>query len=210
MLQSFIMRIIGGLYKNRVIPLKGENVRPTSIRARVTIFDILTNLVDFENATFLDCFAGSGALGIEALSRKAKKAIFFDIDKVNCKTIKDYLSKLNIPGSYDVLQVNSLCPPNGQPADVIFLDPPYRNDFIIPKLFKKLKKYNWYNDDTIFVLETWKKTSLKNDKLGITPFKERLFGKALVRFFKFGTLSDIENNSESASVEEILEDIESI
>lgn len=149
------LRILSGFYKNRAIKMKKEGVRPTLATMRKRIFDILE--IDEED-TFLDVFAGSGIMGMEALSRGAKRAIFFDINPRNLKTIEENLKNMEkIPGSFSCIKTNSLRPPKGSPVNIIFCDPPYLNGKILPDVVAKLHKYNWIGPKTVVVAETHEK-----------------------------------------------------
>ena len=90
------MRIIGGKFRSRVLAeFAGENVRPTSDRAREALFNILA--LKIYGARVLDLFAGSGALGLESLSRGAKEAVFNDCSKDSVAILKKNLNALKIP-----------------------------------------------------------------------------------------------------------------
>ena len=126
------LRILGGIYKHRRIKLHSSfHDRPTLVRSRRMIFDILMNYIEV-GFSFLDVFAGSGVMGIEALSRGASKVVFFDINSLYLKTIeKNLINMEKIIGIYSTIKTNALCPPDGSNFDVIFLDPPYEKYYII-------------------------------------------------------------------------------
>lgn len=148
------LRILLGNYKNRAIKiLPGVGIRPTLVRARRVLFDTLQYYLGTE-FSMLDAFAGSGVIGIEALSRGATNVIFFDINRKIIKMIESNLREMrNITGMYLTHTASALTPPKGQPVDVIYLDPPYEQSFILPKVIKKLNKYNWIHPETIIVIE---------------------------------------------------------
>lgn len=120
------MHITGGKFNSRkLISPKGENVRPTLSKTRAAIFDALFALIDFEEKSFLDLFAGSGIMGIEAISRGFKQCVAIEKDK---KTF------LNIKANYELLGLkpNVICGDSikkletmTQKFDVIYIDPPY-------------------------------------------------------------------------------------
>ena len=122
------MRIVAGTLRGRAIdaPL-GEGTRPTIDRVREALFSSLYSLRGgFEGAVVLDAFAGSGALGIEAVSRGARQAIFYENDAKAAKVVKRNLEACGIVAPViqrDILQA----PPTNQnpPFDLVFLDPPY-------------------------------------------------------------------------------------
>ena len=128
------MRIIAGTWRGRPIESpKGTETRPTTDRVREALMSSLYSLRgDFDDAVVLDAFAGSGALGIEALSRGAACAVFCDVDKRAVQTVKKNLSSLGADTmraqvlARDVLRT---APPRAaQPFDLVFLDPPYATD----------------------------------------------------------------------------------
>jgi 16S rRNA (guanine966-N2)-methyltransferase len=123
------MRVIAGQYRSRVLVApKSRDTRPTSDRLRETLFNVLAPRI--EGAVFVDLYAGSGAVGIEALSRGASEAIFVEQAEPALKAIRTNLSALGIRGGY-ALEARSVASAlkrlgsSGRAADVVFLDPPY-------------------------------------------------------------------------------------
>ena len=134
-----MIRIIGGKHRGRMLETPvGEATRPTSNRAREALFNILMHanwrededggtapLID---ARVLDAYAGSGALGLEALSRGAAHVTFLDKDAAAIKSIGDNLRKLGETGAAKVVRADATRPPPArEPCDLVFLDPPYRS-----------------------------------------------------------------------------------
>jgi 16S rRNA (guanine966-N2)-methyltransferase len=123
------MRIIAGKYRSRTLrSLKGDALRPTSDRLRETLFNILGPTVD--GATFMDLYAGTGAVGIEALSRGARAAIFVEQHAPAATLIRRNLDSLGIKSGADILAMNVLSglerlETRRAHAQFIFLDPPY-------------------------------------------------------------------------------------
>ena len=124
------MRIIAGSFKNRSITApKGVETRPTSSKVRGALFNICQNYI--ENALFLDLFAGSGAMGIEALSRGASKAIFIDDSSASCRCIQANLKALNLEERGEVICRDALTALKGLQrrnvqCDIVYIDPPYQ------------------------------------------------------------------------------------
>jgi 16S rRNA (guanine966-N2)-methyltransferase len=123
------MRVIAGQYRSRPLSApRGLDTRPTSDRLRETLFNVLAPRI--ADAVFLDLYAGSGAVGIEALSRGAREAIFVEQADAPMKAIRGNLSALGIAGRY-ALEQRSVAAAlrrlaeNGRVADIVFLDPPY-------------------------------------------------------------------------------------
>ncbi|WP_425069525.1 16S rRNA (guanine(966)-N(2))-methyltransferase RsmD [Reyranella sp.] len=134
-----MIRIIGGKHRGRMLETPvGEATRPTSNRAREALFNILmhANWREDEDggtsplieARVLDAYAGSGALGLEALSRGAAHVTFLDKDAAAIKSIGDNLRKLGETGAAKVVRADATRPPPArEPCDLVFLDPPYRS-----------------------------------------------------------------------------------
>lgn len=128
------MRVISGKYRGRTLrSLRGADIRPTSDRLRETLFNVLTagNPQALENSVWLDLFAGTGAVGIEALSRGAKQVYFAENSAAAAKLIEENLQSLGIAEGYRILRddltgVIWRLKREHVAADVVFLDPPYR------------------------------------------------------------------------------------
>jgi len=127
------MRIISGLFKNRpLVTPKGLTTRPTSNKLRESLFNICQSYI--QEARFLDLFAGSGAVGLEALSRGAKHATFIENDRTSAKCIRENLATLESRTQADVIcgdvfaQMQRLNKA-GMKFDIIYADPPYEAEF---------------------------------------------------------------------------------
>lgn len=124
------MRVIGGRYKSRRLKtLPGLKTRPTSDRLRETLFNVVGPRV--AGAIFADCYAGSGAVGIEALSRGAEWVYFLENFRPATRVIAENLGKLGLTEGFEILALDvvaGLRQLEGRPArlDIVFLDPPYR------------------------------------------------------------------------------------
>ena len=119
------MRIIAGIYKSRKIEsVPGMNVRPTPDRLRESLFSILT--LDIDGSTFVDAYAGSGSVGLEAISRGAHKVIFLEKDKSAISVLKQNLIALGVGrGTYEIQAGSAAKHLADWPADIVFIDPPY-------------------------------------------------------------------------------------
>ena len=127
------MRIIAGLYKGRNLKSPPSlNVRPTSDRLRETLFNVIAPVI--ENSRFLDLCAGSGAVGIEALSRGASRVTFIDRSRRMCKLIEANVQLCRIPEEQWEIYCSEanefLRQARNEQWDVVYFDPPYRDDYI--------------------------------------------------------------------------------
>ena len=181
------MRIIGGKYRSRVLAeFAGENVRPTSDRAREALFNILA--LKMYGARVLDLFAGSGALGIESLSRGAKEVIFNDFSKDSIAIVKKNLTTLKIAVNGDEAKVTQgdylacLEMARGQ-FDLIFIDPPYRREYG-EKALKKMAERGLLSENGIAVYE--RDVPFEGEIEGLEKYDERKYGKAYLSFFRRG------------------------
>jgi len=128
------MRVIAGKYRSRPLrSLRGLDIRPTSDRLRETLFNILTagNPMALEGSVWLDLFAGTGAVGIEALSRGAKQVCFFESSTAAVNLIRQNLQSLDIVSGFEIYQDELprafwRMEREHVAADVVFIDPPYR------------------------------------------------------------------------------------
>lgn len=179
------MRIVGGRNKRRnLVAPKGQATRPTSDRTRESLFNILGHqLADgFSGITVIDLFAGTGALGLEALSRGAAQAVFVDNATPALDCINENISTLGETDAAKVLKRDAThlgsLPATIQPAQLAFLDPPYGDALAVPALIE-LKKNGWLSDDAICVVEIGKKEMLDLPD-GYKLLDERIYGAAKI------------------------------
>lgn len=172
------MRIIAGDWRGRkLVAPKGEGTRPTADRTRETLFNMLASrLGSFEGLSVLDLFAGSGALGIEALSRGAGHCLFVEQDPDAVKAIKANIAALDARRRSTVQagSVMSLGPAKAT-HDLILLDPPYDTGAGQVALDRMLR-LGWIGPATWIALETHKREEIKLRGLAIEA--ERVVGKA--------------------------------
>ncbi len=176
------MRIVGGIYKGRVLcPFEKIGVRPTSDMARESLFNILQTRI--LGAKFLDLFAGTGAVGIEALSRGAKEVTLNDFGKESVALIKKNLEKLSIKDGVKVTSFDAvgLLRSGREKYDIIFLDPPYKSD-----LAKDVLSVVWsaLEEDGIAILES--ETPFDGQVENLSVYDTRRYGKAHLTFFRKG------------------------
>jgi len=150
------MRIVAGDWRGR--PLRapeGDATRPTADRTRETLFSMLTSrLGSFEGLEVADLFAGSGALGLEALSRGAAKCVFVEQDAAAIRAIRANIAALHAQDRSDVRASSVLAlGPAKQPLDLLLLDPPYHTG-AGPVALDKLRRLGWIGEATWISLET--------------------------------------------------------
>jgi 16S rRNA (guanine966-N2)-methyltransferase len=187
------MRITGGIYGGRrLVAPDDARVRPTSDRTRQAIFNILQHN-DFgigftlEGAAVLDLFAGTGALGIEALSHGARWCLLVD-DSADSRAVqRENVEALGLTGATriwrrDACDLGPLGPSAGGPFNLVFLDPPYRKD-LIPKALTSLKDGGWLVDKALLVAES--DVGEEIDLSGFTLLDERDYGETRVRFLMY-------------------------
>ncbi|MCL1843989.1 MAG: 16S rRNA (guanine(966)-N(2))-methyltransferase RsmD [Defluviitaleaceae bacterium] len=151
------MRVIAGVARriNLTAP-EGLSTRPTADRAKESLFNILGTKV--KNARFLDIFCGSGAIGIEALSRGAKEAVFVDAEQPAIKALRENLAKTKLESMAEILQMHAEKALEKLMAqkrcfDVIFMDPPYDSP-LLSKILKVILSSNLTAPDAVVIAET--------------------------------------------------------
>ena len=182
------MRVISGKARGKkLVSLEGLNTRPTLDRVKEALF----NKIQFEilDKKILDLFAGSGALGIEAISRGAKSATFCDNSREAIKVIKTNIENTNnINNSTiinkDFIEALEKLEKENKKFDIIFLDPPYKTDFA-EKAIKKIIDSNLLSKEGIIILETddiKKEETIQNE--GIEIFDKREYGRVILIFIR--------------------------
>lgn len=177
------MRIISGEWRGRsLVTPKGDATRPTADRTREALFSMLVSRFgSFEGLTVADLFAGSGALGLEALSRGAEKCIFVEQDRAAIDALKANIAKLGAKGA-EVRQGSVLSlPPVNTPMDLVMMDPPYNTGAGAVAL-DKLGRLGWIGAATLVSIETSKGESI--DVAGFEVEAQRDYGKARITLLR--------------------------
>ncbi len=152
------MRIIAGTWRGkRLSAPTGDSTRPTADRARQALFDMLTHAPWggrelIEGASVLDAFAGTGALGLEALSRGAADVTFMENGRDALVALGANVAACKAGGRARILAVDATRPPRGGPSRIVFLDPPYDHDLLNLSLHA-LRESGWIVTGTIVVAE---------------------------------------------------------
>jgi 16S rRNA (guanine966-N2)-methyltransferase len=172
------MRIISGQWRSRpLIAPKGDTTRPTADRTRETLFSMLNSrLGSFEELAILDLFAGSGALGLEALSRGAATCTFVEHDAAALKALETNIEKLGAKAQSDIRRSSVLSLGSAiKPFDVILIDPPYASGAGSVAL-DKLGRLGWFAASAWISIETSNKEDI--DVKGFAVDDVRNVGKA--------------------------------
>jgi 16S rRNA (guanine966-N2)-methyltransferase len=189
-----MIKIVGGKHRGRALAApEGLATRPTASRAREALFNILVHanwradgtspLVD---ARVLDAFAGSGALGLEALSRGAAHATFFDNDVGAIKLIGENLRKLGETGAAKVVRADATRPPPAREScDLVFLDPPYRSGLATPAI-AALTEAGWLTPSAVATVELANTEDLV-PPAGYEAIDERRYGAAKIIILRRST-----------------------
>lgn len=180
------MRIISGKYaKRNLFTLKSNRTRPTSDKVKESLFNSLGQF--FQGGNVLDLYAGSGALGIEAVSRGCDHASLVDINHAACTIIKKNVALTKEEQRFNVYNMRSsaalkLFSENDEKFDLVFLDPPYAKEKIAKDMLQMVKS-NLLNDHAIVVAETDDHTEL-GEITGFSLIKEHHLGKKIVRIYR--------------------------
>lgn len=182
------MRIIGGGFKGRrIIFPKSPHIRPTQDKIREALFNVIAP--DINGAAVLDLFAGSGALGLEAISRGATHVTFVDNNSLCIRVIKENLDSLGATDRADVFKTDVIraiekIHRSGNKFDIVFLDPPYYKG-LAKKILIKLSHYDILAHNNIIVAEHYKKDLIPdNINKIILLFKQKKFGDTVLSFYK--------------------------
>ena len=174
------MQITGGYLKSRKIDSpKGANVRPTLSQVRESIFSMLLSLIDFEDKTFLDAFAGSGIMGFEALSRGFGNATFIEKDKKTFFQLKDNAKKLGLEPEFYIGDTLKVLKKLAKYFDVIYVDPPYQSG-LYDDVLRVINQQKLLNEAGVVILEHPKNLNI-NTK-GYEIIKQKTYADKTVTF----------------------------
>lgn len=183
------MRIIAGTFRSRQLKsLKGLALRPTSDMMRETLFNILGPRV--EGSRFLDLFAGTGAIGIEAVSRGAAHVVFVEKHPATVRLLRENLASLEISSGVQVIPadvtaaVTKLSVGNSRQFDFIFLDPPYAEENKYRDTLHALEESTLLSESTIVIAEHYKKFASSKPIGRLEQFRLLTQGDAALSFYK--------------------------
>lgn len=193
------MRVIAGKYRSRpLLSLRGMDVRPTSDRLRETLFNVLTpgNPSALEGSVWLDLFAGTGAVGIEALSRGAKEVHFVESSPAAAAAIRHNLESLGISSGFKIIQ--EALPRafwrmerHKIAADVVFLDPPYRMRAAYTEALRALADSSLLWAMSIVIVEHENRFDPGDDFAPLRRFRLLAQGSSALSFYRMGSARDL-------------------
>ena len=187
------MRIVGGAFKGRaIVSPQGRDTRPTSDRTRESVFNVLAHAdwsPGVEGRRVLDLFAGSGALGLEAMSRGAAFALFVETDAAARGAIRDNIETLGLFGvtrihRRDASDLGAKPAGLGDPFDLVFLDPPY-GKALGERALARLNAGGWIAPEALIVLEVGADENPRTEPFDILD--QRSYGAAKVLFLRLRT-----------------------
>jgi 16S rRNA (guanine966-N2)-methyltransferase len=176
------IRIIAGLYRGRKLAvLMAEGLRPTTDRVKETVFNWLMPFIQDSNC--LDCFAGSGGLGFEALSRGASHVSFVELNKPAAQQLTENQRLLNVDNiSIINTDASSFINKNSQKFDVVFLDPPFRKGFVEQTAL--LLNENSLADNALIYVEMESDNNTQQLPLNWKLLKEKVAGQVIYRLYQ--------------------------
>lgn len=176
------IRIIGGQWRGRKLPVPDSpGLRPTTDRVRETLFNWLApSMVD---ARCLDCFAGSGALGLEALSRYAASATLLEMERHVAQQLQKNLATLKAANG-KVVNTNTLTflNQNGTPHDIVFVDPPFRKG-LLEETLNLLETQGWLADEALIYVESEVENGLPPVPAHWSLYREKIAGQVAYRLY---------------------------
>jgi 16S rRNA (guanine966-N2)-methyltransferase len=193
------MRVIAGKYRGRPLrSLRGMDIRPTSDRLRETLFNVLTagNPGALDGTVWLDLFAGTGAVGIEALSRGAKQVYFVETSTAAEKVIEQNLHSLEIAQGYRILRHDLggalwRLQREHVAADVVFLDPPYRMQHAYEETLTSLADSSLVWAMSLVIAEHEKKFDPGKEFGSLQRVRKLTQGNAALSFYRIGGQPDL-------------------
>jgi 16S rRNA (guanine966-N2)-methyltransferase len=176
------VRIVGGQAKGRRLAPPAPGTRPTSDRTREALFSSLTADLDLAGAAVLDLFAGTGAVGLEALSRGATRAVFVESARRALDVLRRNAETVGLPGvTVAARPVAAYLQEPSEPFDLVFADPPYRlADRALGEILAALAEGGWLAADAVVVVERAARGTPPPWPDGITPVRERRYGEGVL------------------------------
>ena len=188
---QIILRVISGIAKgHKLKTVKGSTTRPTSDMVKESLFNIIAEYVP--DARVLDLFAGTGNLGIEALSRGARYAVFVDKSRECIRIIRENLIHTRLLEKAEIIQANSIeyikkLSHTDSKFDIIFMDPPY-NENLIMHVLDIIGNGDIISENGIIAVERTNKNEIPEQIGCLIKFKDRKYGTTSLSFYKHSSL----------------------
>ena len=177
------MRIVGGQYKGRVLSMP-KGIRPTQDKVRKAVFDILQ---DIEGLSFLELFAGSGSVGLEAISRGACEAVFVESNRDCQSVIRKNIESLKAQACaiypFETERGLQILHKEGRKFDIVFLDPPYYKD-LAKKTLQMLGAYDIVAPNGLVIAQHFKRDDLPQAAGGLVLFKRSTYGDTQLSLYR--------------------------
>ena len=184
------MRVIAGKFRSRnLLSLPGIETRPTYDRLRETLFNVLSAAGQVEGKVFVDLFAGTGSIGIEALSRGAFHVYFAESSRKPAQIIRANLDSLGITGQADVYERSAAevirqLAEAGVHADVVFLDPPYKLQGAYAQVLRIVNQTKILNENGVLVAEHEKRFDPGNEEGELKRYRTLQQGESTLSFYR--------------------------
>jgi len=186
------VRVIAGKFRSRPLrSLRGMDLRPTADRLRETLFNVLSagNPAVFEDTAWLDLCAGTGAVGIEALSRGAAKVYFVESSAAAATLIRQNFHSLGVVNGFEVVKEDVACAlpkleARNVTANFIFLDPPYRLEKIYVEVLQFLSQSSLFAPDAVLVVEHDKRFDPGDGPAPLQRYRKLQQGDAVLSFYR--------------------------
>jgi 16S rRNA (guanine(966)-N(2))-methyltransferase RsmD len=184
-----VTRIVAGsLGGRRIDAPPGTATRPTSDRVREALFSTLDALTDLDGCHFLDLYAGSGAIGLEAASRGAESVLLIEADARAARTVRANIAALGLGARCRLVTARlpgALATPPPRPYDVVFADPPYStSDAQLEQVLQALVERGWLAAEGVVVIERSVRSDPPPTVEGITPVQSRRYGETVLWYFR--------------------------
>ena len=184
------MRVIAGKYRSRRLQsVPGDDLRPTSDKLRETLFNVLASSTEIEDSVWIDLFAGTGAIGIEALSRGARQVYFVESSKQAVKLIRGNLGSLEIDEGFEIVEREAQQALRGFDSqavacDFCFIDPPYRLQQEYEDCLGFLSQSRLIDNNSVVIAEHDKHFELAGSFGSLERYRTLRQGDAVLSFFK--------------------------
>ncbi|MDD7281119.1 MAG: 16S rRNA (guanine(966)-N(2))-methyltransferase RsmD [Erysipelotrichaceae bacterium] len=191
------MRVISGKARGKkLVAPAGMHTRPVTDQIKEALFSSWQFRIN--GARFLDCFAGSGSMGIEAISRNASYTVFIDNDNEANKIIHQNLKACHFDSNYkvlkeDVFQAFNYLDSKKESFDIIYMDPPYTVDEIFIPVMEAISKTNLLKNDGILAIRTKKEKEMPNRFNHLVKTKQKKYGISMVHFYELEEIKEVEN-----------------